>query len=81
MITLVLTVTVLTVTVLTVTVTCGENKYGIRISLCARVYCCVKAPREKVPNVLSQCQTKRGIGARGCAHPSFGITPTLRIFF
>ncbi len=31
--------------------------------------------REKVPNVLSRWHTKRKIGARGSAHPSFGMTP------
>ncbi len=32
--------------------------------------------REKVPNVLSRCHTKRKIGVRGRAHPSFRMTPT-----
>ncbi len=32
--------------------------------------------REKVPNVLSCCHTKSRMGARGHAHPSFGVTPT-----
>ncbi len=39
------------------------------------------ALREKVPNVLSRCQTKRRMGARGRAHPSFqsfGMTPTFQ---
>ncbi len=30
----------------------------------------------EVPNGLSRCHTKRTMGARGCAHPSFGRTPT-----
>ena len=34
------------------------------------------ALREKVPNVLSHCHTKRRTGARGRARPSFGMTPT-----
>ncbi len=34
---------------------------------------------EKVPNVLSRCHTKRRTGARGRAHPSFGMTPTQAI--
>ncbi len=29
-----------------------------------------------VPNGLSQCHTKRRMGTHGCAHPSFGMTPT-----
>ncbi len=32
--------------------------------------------REKVPNVLSRCHTKRRAGARGRTRPSFGMTPT-----
>ena len=31
---------------------------------------------KKVPNVLSRCHTKRSMGKRGQAHPSFGMTPT-----
>ncbi len=38
------------------------------------------ASREKVPNVLSQCHTKRSMGVRGRAHTSFGMTPTFHIF-
>ena len=34
------------------------------------------ASREKVPYGLSQCHTKRRMGARGHTHPSFGVTPT-----
>ena len=34
------------------------------------------ASHKKVPNVLSQCRTKRRMGTHGRAHPSFGITPT-----
>ena len=33
--------------------------------------------RGKVPNVLSHCHNKR-TGSRGCAGPSFGMTPTLK---
>ena len=33
---------------------------------------------EKVPNGPSRCHTKRRMGARGCAHPSFGMTPTFQ---
>ncbi len=40
-------------------------------TLVCRVSC------KKVPNDLSQCHTKRRIGARGRAHPSFGMTPTV----
>ncbi len=32
-------------------------------------------------NGLSRCHTKRRMGARGRAHPSFGMTPTFSIFF
>ena len=35
-----------------------------------------KASRKKVPNCLSRCHTKRRTDARGCARPSFGMTPT-----
>ena len=35
------------------------------------------ALREKVPNVLSHCHTKR----RMPVHPSFGMTPTFQMFF
>ncbi len=31
---------------------------------------------QKVPNVLSRCNTKRRMGSCGRAHPSFGMTPT-----
>ena len=36
------------------------------------------ASREKVPNILSHCHsnTKRRMGARGCAHLSFGMPLT-----
>ena len=34
------------------------------------------ALRENVPNVLSRCHTKRKMGARGRARPSFGMTLT-----
>ncbi len=38
--------------------------------------------RKKVPNVLlSRCHTKRRICVHGCAHPSFGLTPTFKMFF
>ncbi len=39
------------------------------------------ALREKVPNVLSRCHTKRRTGARGRDRPSFGMTPTFLNFF
>ncbi len=43
------------------------------------------ALREKVPNVLSRCHTKRRTGARGRDRPFFGMTPTFQkkksIFF
>ena len=34
--------------------------------------------REKVPNVLSRCHTKRRTGTHGRARPSFGMTPTVK---
>ena len=34
------------------------------------------ASHKKVPNVLSRCHTKRRMGARGRAHPSYGMTTT-----
>ncbi len=33
---------------------------------------------KKVPNVLSRCHTKIRMGARGRAHPSFGMTTTFQ---
>ncbi len=36
---------------------------------------------EKVPNVLSRCHTKRRMCVCGSAHPSFGMTPTWKIFW
>ncbi len=36
---------------------------------------------KKVPNVLSRRHTKRRTGARGCARPSFGMTPDFLDFF
>ncbi len=36
------------------------------------------ASRENRPLGLCRCHTKRRIGARGRAHPSFGMTPTFR---
>ena len=38
------------------------------------------ASRKKVPYTLSQCHTKRMMDISGRAHPSFGMTPTFRIF-
>ena len=35
-----------------------------------------EASHEKVPNGLSRCHTKNRTDARGCAHSSFGMTPT-----
>ncbi len=35
----------------------------------------------KIPNVLSRCHTKRRTGTCGNACPSFGMTPTFKIFF
>ena len=32
----------------------------------------------KVPNGLSRCHTKKGTGVHGRAHPSFGMTLTLK---
>ena len=34
--------------------------------------------RKMVPNVLCRCHTKSRLGACGCAHPSFGMKPTLQ---
>ena len=36
------------------------------------------ALREKVPCALSRCHTKGMMGMRGCADPSFGMTPTIQ---
>ena len=44
----------------------------------ARLFLC--ALRQKVPNGLSRCHTKRRMGVRGHTHPSFGMTLTLQIF-
>ena len=33
---------------------------------------------KKVPHVLSHCHTNRRMGACGCAHPSFCMTPTFK---
>ncbi len=48
-------------------------------NLCVFVVLCLfiwAALREKVPNVLSRCHTKRRTGAQGHARPSFGTTLT-----
>ncbi len=39
------------------------------------------ASSENVPNGLSRCHNKRRVGAPGHAPPSFGMTPTVYIFF
>ncbi len=45
------------------------------VTICNQNFFRWVALREKVPDVLSCCHTKRRTGARGRARPSFGMTP------
>ena len=50
-----------------------------RVGIFFAAYCHMCAVlREKVPNVLRRCHTKIRTGTRGCACPSFGMTPTFQ---
>ncbi len=55
----------------------GEFHYSFQLTL-QRQPDTWASLREKVPNVLTRCQTKRRTGARGRASPSFGMTPTFQ---